>query len=113
VRARCAGASPRASRDGTARSAPAPCPARSRILLLFAGDADAGPRDGVQPRLGDGFAAIPADAVGTLIEAQQRFFNSLQDFRVGLLQFELNVDLVIATRLVGHVALAGVVLHRR
>ena len=44
---------------------------------------------------------------------QQRFFDRLQDLGVGLLQLELNVDFVVAARLVGHVALAGVVLHRR
>ena len=60
-----------------------------------------------------GLAAIAADAVGALVDTQQRFFDGLEDFGVGLLQLELNVDFVVAARLVGHVALAGVVLHRR
>src|SRR5262249_56234649 len=37
----------------------------------------------------------------------------LQDLGVGLLQFELNMDFVVAACLIGQIALARVVLHRR
>ena len=45
--------------------------------------------------------------------APERLFDRLQDLGVGLLQLQLDVDFVVAAGLVGHVALAGVVLHRR
>ena len=38
----------------------------SRILLRFAGNTDASPRDGVQPGLGNRLAAVAADAIGAL-----------------------------------------------
>src|SRR5688500_5016136 len=82
-------------------------------LLFLARDADAGPWTGVEPRLGDRVAAVAADPVGPLIDAAQRLFDRLEDLGVGLLQLELDVHLVVATGLVGHVALAPrVVLHR-
>ena len=43
----------------------------------------------------------------------ERFLDRLQDLGVGLLQLQLDVDFVVAAGLIGHVALAGVVLHRR
>src|SRR6187200_2911340 len=72
----------------------------SAVLLLFAGDADARPRDGIEPRGGDGFPAIPAQAVGPLLHALEGFFDRLQDLGVGLFQLQLDVHLVGAGRLV-------------
>src|ERR1019366_2023767 len=86
---------------------------RSRRLFFLARDADARPGNRVQPGLGDRLAAIAAHAVRTLLDAPQRFLDRLQNLRVGLLQLELNVHFVVAARLIRHVALARVVLHRR
>src|SRR4030095_9200055 len=77
------------------------------------GDADARPRDRAEPRLGDRFAAVAADAVGALLNPPQRFFDGLQDLGVGLFQLQLNVDFVVAAGLIRHVSLTSVVLHRR
>src|SRR5262245_41009700 len=66
----------------------------SAVLLLFAGDADARPRDGVQPRGGHVLAAIPAQAVGPLLHALEGLFDRLQDLGVGLFQLQLDVHLV-------------------
>src|SRR5262249_12514727 len=52
-------------------------------------------------------------AVGAFLDPPERFLDGLQDFRVGLLQLQLDVDFVVAARLIGHIALACVVLHRR
>ena len=43
----------------------------SRLLLFLAGDAHPRPRDGVQPGLGNRLAAVAADAVGALLDAQR------------------------------------------
>src|SRR6187200_1865968 len=82
-------------------------------LLFFATDADAGPRDCRQPCLGDGLAAVAAHAVDALIDALQRFIDRLENFGIRLFQLQLNVNFIVATGLVGHIALTtGVVLHR-
>src|SRR5204862_3777658 len=85
----------------------------SGLLFFLAGDADARPRDRVEPCIRNRLAAVAADAIGALVDAPERVFDRLQDLRVGLFQFELDVDLVGAARLVRHVALPPrVVLHR-
>src|SRR6185436_14469413 len=87
--------------------------AASDLLLFFAGNADPGPRNGIQPRLGNRLAAVLADAKVSLFDPHQRFIDRLKNLRVGLLQPQLNVDFVVACGLVGHVTLAAVVvLHR-
>src|SRR6187402_1725452 len=75
-------------------------------LFLLAGDADPGPRDRVQTRFGNRFSAVAADAVNAFVDAAQRLFDRLQNFGVGLLQLQLNVNLVRSARLIRHVALA-------
>ena len=49
----------------------------------------------------------------SLLDPPERFLDRLEDLGVGLFQLERDVDFVVAARLVGHVALAGVVVHRR
>ena len=66
-----------------------------------------------QPRFGNRLAAVAAHAVGALFDARKRLLDGLQNLRVGLLQLQLNVDFVVPARLIRHVALARVVLHRR
>ena len=56
----------------------------------------------------DRLAAVAADAVGALLHPAERLFDRLQDLGVGLLQFELDVDFVVAAGLVGEVSLPGV-----
>src|SRR5215467_5357082 len=85
----------------------------SRVLLFLARDADACPRNRVETCVGDRLAAVAANPVRALVDAPQRFFNRLKDFRVGLLQLQLNVDFVVAAGLIGHVALTRVVFYRR
>jgi hypothetical protein len=80
-----------------------------------AGSPDAHPRPGnrIEAGLGNRFTAIAADAVGALFDALKRLFDRLQNLGVGLLQLERDVDLVVAGRLVRHVALPGVIFHGR
>ncbi len=47
------------------------------------------------------------------LHAIERFLDRLQDLRVSLLQFELNVNFVVAARLIREIALAGIGLRRR
>jgi hypothetical protein len=56
------------------------------LLLFFAGDADARPRNRVQPRRRDRFAAVAADAIGAFVDPGQGLFDRLQNFGVGLFQ---------------------------
>ena len=79
--------------------------------LFFAGYADAGPRNGLEPRLGNHLTAVAADAVCAHIEAHEGVFDCLKNLRLGLLDCELDVDLIVATGLIRHVAFARVVLH--
>src|SRR5262249_51999493 len=51
--------------------------------------------------------------VSPFVDAPEGFFDRLQDLCIGLLQLQLDVDLVVAAGLIRHVALAGIVLHRR
>src|SRR5678815_404237 len=82
-------------------------------LFFLASLAGPRPRNGIQACFSDRLAALLADPVRTLLDSAQGAFDRLQDFGVGLFEFELNVDFVVACGLVGHVALpAGVVLHR-
>src|SRR5262249_5569200 len=67
----------------------------------------------MQPRLGDLLAAVAAHAVGALVDTREGFFDRLEDFGVGLFQLQLYMDFVVPAGLIGHVALAGVVFHRR
>src|ERR687898_818285 len=84
----------------------------SRILFRFARDADACPRDGVETCLGNGLAAVAANAVGAFLNPLERLFDSLQNLGVGLLELQLDVDFVVAGRLVGEVSLARVRVER-
>src|SRR5687768_6806303 len=84
----------------------------SRSLFRFARDADARPWDGVETRLGNRLAAVAANAVGALLNALERLFDRLQNFGVGLLELQLDVDLVVARRLVGEVSLTRVRVKR-
>src|SRR5262249_16310919 len=85
----------------------------SRFLFFLAADADARPGDRVESSRRDRLPAVTADAVGALLDAPQGFVDRLKDLGVGLLEFQLDVNLVVTARLVGHVALpAGIVLHR-
>src|SRR5262249_29416291 len=85
---------------------------RSRTLLFLAGDADTRPRDGVEPGFRDRLAAVATDPVSALFNPPERFLDGLEDLGVGLFQLELDVHFVVAARLIRHVALARVVLHR-
>src|SRR5687767_6604481 len=86
------------------------CPLPLFFLATLAGPR---PWDRVQPRFGDRLATLAADAVRPLLDAAERTLDRLQDLGVGLFELELNMDFVVAGRLVGHVALpAGIVLHR-
>ena len=66
-----------------------------------------------EPRRRNRVAAVAADPVGPLLDAAEGLFDRLEDLGVGLLEFELDVDFVVAARLIRHVALAGVIFHRR
>ena len=68
--------------------------------------------NGVEPCRGDRFAAVTTDAVRALLDPPERFLDGLKDLGVGLLQLQRDVDLVVAARLIRHVALARIVLHR-
>src|SRR5688572_30150226 len=84
----------------------------SGLLLFLARNAHARPRNRVEPRVGNHLTAVAAQTVGAGLDALERFLDRLQNLRVRLFQLELNVDLVVAARLVRHVALtARVVLH--
>src|SRR5688500_9861879 len=84
----------------------------SGLLLFLAGDAHARPGNGVEPGVGNHLSTIAAHAIRARLHALKRFLDGLQDLGIGLLQFELDVDLVVAAGLVCHVALAArVVLH--
>src|SRR6187399_2385161 len=86
---------------------------RSGLLFFLAGDAHARPRNRVEPGVGNHLAAVAAQAKGASLHALERFLDGLQDLGVGLLQLQLNVNLVVAAGLIRHVALpARVVLHR-
>src|SRR5687768_17528518 len=86
----------------------------TRLSLLFlATDADARPWNRLQARLCDLFAAVTTHPVGTVIDPPQRFLDRLENFRVSLLEFQLDVNFVVAAGLIRHVPLAaGVVFHR-
>ena len=54
-----------------------------------------------------------ADAEGAFFDPHQRLVDRLENLGVGLLQPQLNMNFVVARGLIGHVALAAVVvLHR-
>ena len=63
-------------------------------------------------RLGNRLAAVAADAVGALVNPLERLFDGLQNLGVGLLELQLDVDFVVAGRLIGQVALARVRVER-
>src|SRR4030095_8820565 len=66
-----------------------------------------------EPCIRNRVAAITADAVGAFVDSAERLFDGLENLCVGLLQFELDMHLVGAAGLVGHVTLPPrVVLHR-
>ena len=52
-------------------------------MLFLAGDADACPRDGVEPRPGDFLAAVAADTVSAFFHPVERFLDRLKDLGVG------------------------------
>src|SRR5215510_12274235 len=79
-------------------------------LLFLATLAGPRPRNRVEARFSNRLAALLADPVRALLDSAQGALDRLQDFGVGLFEFELNVDFVVPCGLIGHVALpAGVV----
>ena len=85
---------------------------RHEALFRLAGDADARPGNRVQPGLGNRLAAVAAYAIGTFLNPLERLFDRLQNLRVGLLELQLDVDFVVARRLIRQISLARVGVQR-
>ena len=75
-----------------------------RLLLFLTVDANAGPWDGVQAGTSDPVFTVHADAVSSLVEAMDGFLDRAKDFRVGLFQSQLYVDVAFLGGLINPVA---------
>src|SRR5436190_10879524 len=74
------------------------------LLFRFAFDADTSPGNGFEACRGDVIFAFHTSAVRTLIDTVDGFFDSPEEFGVGLFQCKTYVEVIFLARLVNPIA---------